>query len=103
SSMLNGGIKSFNTILNTEGIQTVTATDMGNSTITGTTGPIVLSTATHFDLSLPLSATVRQPFSFRITALTGNSTVDTGYLGTIHFSSSDLGAILPPDSPLPGG
>ena len=40
-----------------------------------------------------------EPFSITVTAYNAGagSAVDTGYTGTVHFTSSDLGAILPGD------
>jgi hypothetical protein len=35
--------------------------------------------------------------SFTVTALNADGTVNTGYTGTVHFSSSDLHAVLPAD------
>jgi hypothetical protein len=64
--------------------------------------PLVLSItataagATKFDVLLPASTTTGVPFSITVTARNGAS-VDTAYSGTIHFTSDDAGATLPPD------
>jgi methionine-rich copper-binding protein CopC len=44
---------------------------------------------------LPASATAGSPQAFTITALNPNGSTATGYLGTIHFTSSDPAAVLP--------
>ncbi len=54
--------------------------------------------ATHFAISVPASVPYwASSFTITITALTTNNTTATGYLGTIHFASSDPQAGLPSD------
>ena len=43
------------------------------------------------------------PFSFTVTAQNADGSTDTGYGGTVHFSSSDPAAALPADNTLTGG
>ena len=62
-----------------------------------------MSTATHFTVSAPATATAGSAFTFTVTALNSNNTVDTGYGGTVRFSSSDGSASLPLDSKLTNG
>jgi hypothetical protein len=45
----------------------------------------------------PTTAGVSHPFT--VTALNADGTVNTGYTGTVHFTSSDLQAVLPADYP----
>lgn len=45
--------------------------------------------ANHFLVAAPASTTAGAPFSVTITALDAYNSVDTGYTGTVHFSSSD--------------
>jgi len=45
--------------------------------------------------------TAGTPFSLTVTAERSNRTTDTGFTGTIHFTSSDLQAALPPDFTFP--
>jgi hypothetical protein len=47
--------------------------------------------------NVPTVATAGTPFSYTITALDANGRVATGYLGTVHFLSSDPHAVLPAD------
>jgi hypothetical protein len=52
--------------------------------------------ATHFSLSVsPTSTVAGVGFTATLTALDANGNVVTGYLGTVHFTSSDAGATLP--------
>jgi hypothetical protein len=60
-------------------------------------------TTTHFVLSAPASAQAGQPFSFTVTAKDSMGNTVTGYVGTVHFTSSDGAAVLPADSTLTGG
>jgi hypothetical protein len=64
------------------------------------TGP---STATHFSVTAPASATAGIPIQFTVTALdAGNQTV-TAYTDPVHFTSSDPAATLPGDAALTNG
>jgi hypothetical protein len=51
----------------------------------------------HFNLAAPGTATVGAPFSLTVTAANANGSTSTGYLGTVHFTSSDPLAALPGD------
>jgi hypothetical protein len=55
------------------------------------------SGATHLGVSAPASSTAGTPISITVTALNGNNQPDTNYQGTIHFTSNDPQAVLPPD------
>ena len=59
--------------------------------------------ATHFSVVAPASATAGTSFSFTVTALDGTNATDTGYTGTVHFTSPDGQAVLPADSTLTSG
>ena len=49
------------------------------------------------NLSAPATAFAGKPFSLTVTAQNPNATTATGYDGTVHFTSSDSLAVLPPD------
>jgi hypothetical protein len=104
--MLVNGSGTFNATLFTEGGQTITATDTVNSSITGTSSPIVVSPGptTHFILGV-LSTTVTAGGSFdvTVTAVDQFNNKDFLYGGTVHFTSTDSGANLPGDTTLSGG
>lgn len=55
--------------------------------------------ATHFSVSATSSAVADTPFSITVSALDASNNVSTGYVGTVHFTSSDLGSgvVLPQD------
>jgi len=53
--------------------------------------------ALHFSLTAPASTAAGSPFSITLTAKTGTGATSTGYLGTVHFTSSDPSATLPGD------
>jgi hypothetical protein len=104
-STLTSGTGTFSATLKTAGSQTVTATDTGNSSITGTSDAIDVSAAeaTHFFVSTPPSASAGTAFDFTVTALDQFENTATGYTGTVHFTSSDGSAALPADSTLTSG
>jgi hypothetical protein len=102
-STLTNGNGNFNATLQTEGVRTITATDTVDSTFTGTSNGIAVSTATHFAVSAPASATTGKAFNLTVTALNADGSVDTGYAGQARFTSTDDSASLPLDSTLAGG
>jgi len=83
------------------GVQTVTATDTTNSSMTATTPPITINpevAGLHFTVSASVSSCIAgTPFDVTVTALDGNGNVATGYTGTATIASSDTGvqAVLP--------
>jgi hypothetical protein len=80
------------------GSQTVTATDTVNNTITGSgTLNVTAGAATHLGITAPTSVIAGTQFMITVTALDAFNNVATGYLGAVHFTSSDGAATLPPD------
>lgn len=59
--------------------------------------------ATHFAVTAPGAATAGTPFTIAVVALNNSNKTATGYSGTVHFTSSDAQAVLPPDSTLANG
>jgi hypothetical protein len=55
------------------------------------------STATHFALSVPASATAGTPFALTLSALDADGQVVTGYTGTVHITASAGSHVLPVD------
>jgi uncharacterized repeat protein (TIGR03803 family) len=93
-----GGVHTFSATLKTAGSQSITTTD----TVTGITGSesgIVVNpaAASQFILSAPSSVRHGTAFSLTLTVEDAYGNVVTGYVGTVHFSSSDSTATLPPD------
>jgi Bacterial pre-peptidase C-terminal domain/Dockerin type I domain len=74
-----------------------------------TTGEYVLGTstttdsATHFSVSGPTSIGAGAPTTITVTALDSTNNTFPGYVGTVHFTSSDLIAGLPGDYPFVAG
>jgi hypothetical protein len=103
-----GGVHTFTNevTLVTAGGQTVTATDTANSGLSGTAGVTVsAAAASKLVLSAPASVVQGTPFSLTATAEDRFGNTVTGYLGTIHFTTSDTGTgvVLPADYPFTAG
>jgi len=110
SATLTNGVGTFTVTLQTLGSQTLTATDAPTGTITGTSNPILVTTVgaqDHYVFSAPGNATAGSQFTFTVTAETQANTIDTGYTGTAHFTSSDplvsAGNGLPSDATFVNG
>ena len=87
-------------VLKTAATQSVTTTDTVTSTITGTQGGIHVNPAAAATLSVsgiasPAAAGSSQTATVKAVDAYGNQA--TGYLGTIHFTSTDAQASLPPN------
>src|SRR5207248_2301853 len=84
--------------LKTVGSQTITGTDTVTSSITGTTSNITVNhaSATHYTVSAPVSSvTAGTAFNVTVTALDAYGNTDTGYVGIVHFTSTDGQAVFP--------
>ncbi|HVG59253.1 MAG TPA: Ig-like domain-containing protein [Hyalangium sp.] len=96
-----GGRKIFpGVVLRTNGAQTVTVTDTATASLTDSlTVDVVSGTATQLVLSVPdAPVTAGSPFSVQVTLRDGSGNIATGYTGTVHFTSADAQAVLPPDT-----
>lgn len=104
NSTLTNGVGSFSATLQTPGTQTITATDTVTS-ITGFSSSIDVSAgpATHFSVTAPATAQPGTAFNFTVTARDAANNGAGSYAGTVHFSSTDARAVLPPDSTLTDG
>src|SRR5439155_552100 len=91
------GVHTFSATLKTAGSQSITATDTLTGSIKGSQSGITVSPAAISDLQVtaPRSVTAGQAFTITVAAVDPFSNVITGYLGTIHFTSSDNQAVLP--------
>jgi hypothetical protein len=105
NSTLTMGVGNFQATLKTAGSQTITATDVMTSSITGTSNSITVNhaAANHLAVSAPASVTAGAPFSFTTTALDPFGNTDTGYAGTVHFVNSDSTGTAPANSTLTNG
>jgi len=90
---LTAGMGTFIATLNTVGQQNITATDSAANTITGTSNPINvvagMAAQDHFVIKAPGNATAGSAVVFTLTAENSSNATDTGYSGTVHFTSSD--------------
>jgi hypothetical protein len=92
------GVHTFSATLKTAGTQWITATDTVASGINSTEGGIAVNAAAAASLALsnfPTSTTAGQAGNFTVTARDPYGNIATGYLGTLHFTSSDGNATLP--------
>ncbi len=86
------GVHSFTATLITAGTQSITATDSLSSSISGTQTGIIVNPAAASTLvvsAYPSPTTAGIAHNFTVTAYDPNGNVATGYIGTIHFTSSD--------------
>jgi hypothetical protein len=88
------GGHTFTAALLTVGPQTITVMDDAGLTDTFS---LVVTPTSILVTDFPSSTTAGDAHSFRVTALDFFGNVVTGYLGTVHFTSTDPQAVLPPD------
>jgi hypothetical protein len=91
--------------LTTAGTFTIKVQDTGNPALVGVSGNVVVGPAAvaYFSVQLPNTAITGNPVSAVVTALDPFGNIAYAYAGKVHFTSSDAGAVLPPDSSLTGG
>jgi hypothetical protein len=90
------GVHTFTVDLKTAGSQTITATDTTTGSVAGSEG-ITVNPAAASNLvvaGFPSSTTAGAAGSFTVTARDPYGNIATGYLGTVHFKSSDGAASL---------
>ncbi len=91
------GEHNFGATLKTAGTQALTATDTASGFIGGTEAGIVVKPAAASRLiigGVP-GVTLGVPFSLTLSLVNAYGNLATGYVGTLHFSSSDSTATLP--------
>ena len=99
-----GVVSGYNLVLKTAGVQTVTARDTTNPSITGSISINVLpGAAVRFGVSVPVTAVSGVGFNFTLTAYDLAGNVATGYTGTTTFTSTDPSAGLPVPSNINAG
>jgi hypothetical protein len=105
-TVADNGVHSFSATLKTAATQSITATDTANGSITGSQSGIVVNPAAASSLTasgFPSPITAGMAGNITVTAKDPYGNIATGYTGTVHFTSSDTQAILPPDSTLTNG
>jgi len=94
---LSNGVGTYFVSMYTLGTQTITATDLVASNITGTSGGILVGQQ-YLVLSAPSSAVAGQPFTFTVTAKDSQGNTVTTYSDGVQFTSTDPAA----EEPAPG-
>jgi hypothetical protein len=91
------GVHTFTVTLKTAGSQSIAVADTSNGSIIGSESGITITpaAASQFILSAPSSVSKGSKFSVTLTVEDAFGNVVTGYVGTVHFSSSDSTATLP--------
>jgi len=105
SSPLTHGTGSFSVMLKTAASQTITVIDAAGRLTSGSLNSIHVSAAAASQLSItaPASANAGMAISFTVTAEDPFSNTATSYSGTLHFTSTDGQAVLPPNGKLTMG
>ena len=103
--MLPAGGGSFSVTLKSAGSQTVTVVDTLDGSINGTSNAITVSStsANHFLVNAPGSATTGDSVSFSVSVRDQFENLAISYSGTVGFTSSDPLATLPINSALTSG
>ena len=97
------GAHTFVATLNTPGPQTITVTDPSSPFLTGSGDYSVNNPAATFTMAMPGNAVPGTAIPVFVTARGQSNQVATSYTGTIHFTSTDSGAVLPADTTLVNG
>ena len=102
---LANGAGNFIAAFKSTGNQTITATDTVTRSITGTSGvmSVGVGLTTRFVVTAHGAAKAGSAFSFSVIAMDALGNVTPGYTGSVHFTSSDAGAVLPADVTLTNG
>ncbi len=105
NSTLTNGTGTFSATLKTAGNQTITATDAASPSISSTpsSAVVIAAPASQLSVSAPASANAGTPFSLTVTAQDPFNNTATAYSGTVHFTSTDGQAVLPPNAKLTMG
>lgn len=93
------GVHTFSTTFYSAGLRTITATDTVDATMLGKQQNIAVqgAAASYFVVNIPSTVQTGSPFDVTISAKDVYGNFTQNYLGTVHFTSSDLGAFLPAD------
>jgi hypothetical protein len=91
------GMRTFGGVLKTVGTQSITATDTTRPSLNSTQANILVNPRSFTVTDFPTEVTAGAEHTFIVTARDYAGNPATSYLGKIHFSSSDLHAVLPAD------
>jgi trimeric autotransporter adhesin len=93
------GSHMFTATLNTTGTQTLSVTDTASPTLSSQAQiSLIVVVPASFELFASPTATAGVAQSYVLLALDALGNVLTGYTGTVHFTSSDVQAVLPADA-----
>jgi hypothetical protein len=99
-----GGTHTFAATLKTAGSQTISAADVAQSAIAGTSGAVRVTPAAAASLSLSGGGGyIGSVNAVQITARDPYGNVATGYNGTVHLASSDANSLTSADAALVSG
>jgi hypothetical protein len=91
------GEHSFLVTLRTAGSDSIAVSDTASNISGALAQQVDAATTASLQLTGPDATPAGQPFSLAVTALDKFGNQVPGYTGTIHFSSTDGAAVLPPD------
>lgn len=98
------GSHTFIATLNTQGAQTITATDTQlpgyHGSLSSSVSPLKVD---HFEVIGPVNSVKGTASSFFVKARDPSNNFVAGFTGNIHVTSSDSAALVPADGPLAGG
>jgi hypothetical protein len=89
------GSHTFPAVLDTAGVQTITARDTAAAAVLGGSSVAVGTAAAKLTLSAPRTVTAGVPFAVTLTVTDAFGNVLTEYTGTVQFTSTDPQAVLP--------
>jgi probable HAF family extracellular repeat protein len=98
----NSGTATLTTSSLASGNHSITASYSGDGNFTASSSPpsatfVVGPQATHFVISTPALSALGAAFNFQVVALDQSNNPVLMYPGTVHFTSTDPQAVLPPD------
>ena len=104
NTLISGSRLFTGVILRTAGTWTITANDTVQTSKTGTdTVTVNPAGVNSLALTVPGTVSANTAFLATVTARDAFNNVATSYAGTVHFTSSDLGATLPANNTLVSG
>jgi S-adenosylmethionine hydrolase len=102
-STLSAGIGTFSATLDKTGLETLSASDAANSLQANASVQVGPAAAASISLGAPATTTAGTSVTVTVTVHDALGNVDTGYTGTLHFTSTDPAAVLPANLALTGG
>ena len=91
------GVKVLQAVLRTKGTQVISAADLLDPLVYGSGNAVAVSGGiiARYSINSPSTANPGTGFNIAVTALDLYDNVVDGYTGTVHFASTDGGAVLP--------